>query len=142
MNSESKKIFSTQDAVQIAKQRLPRLIFDFIEGATGREVAARRNLTRFDEITLQPRVMQNVETRSLKTQFLGHNYDLPFGIAPMGMCNLAWPGADQAWQKLLKRSTCLCAYHQQPLVPSKTCARGLGRIAGFSFMLVVLWRNH
>jgi len=96
INSESKKIFSTQDALQVAKQRLPRLIFDFIEGSTGREVAALRNLTRFDEITLQPRVMQDVEIRNLKTLFLGQSYDLPFGIAPMGMCNLAWPGADQA----------------------------------------------
>ena len=71
INSESKKIFSTQDALQVAKQRLPRLIFDFIEGSTGREVAALRNLTRFDEITLQPRVMQDVEIRNLKTPFFG-----------------------------------------------------------------------
>jgi len=69
INSESKKIFSTQDALQVAKQRLPQLIFDFIEGSTGREVAALRNLTRFDEITLQPRVMQDVEIRNLKTHF-------------------------------------------------------------------------
>ena len=44
LNNESKKLFSTEDALQIAKQRLPRIIFDFIEGAAGREVAARRNL--------------------------------------------------------------------------------------------------
>jgi isopentenyl diphosphate isomerase/L-lactate dehydrogenase-like FMN-dependent dehydrogenase len=96
ISSESNKIFSSQDALHFAKKRLPRLIFDFIEGATGREVSALRNLTRFDEITLQPRVMQNVETRSLNTKFLGKQYDLPFGIAPMGMCNLAWPGADKS----------------------------------------------
>jgi len=96
MNSKSNKIFSSQDALQVAKQRLPRLIFDFIEGATGREVSALRNMTRFDEITLQPRVMEDVETRRLNTTLLGQSYDLPFGIAPMGMCNLAWPGADKA----------------------------------------------
>ena len=96
MNSKSNKIFSSQDALQVAKQRLPRLIFDFIEGATGREVSALRNMTRFDEITLQPRVMEDVETRRLNTNLLGQSYDLPFGIAPMGMCNIAWPGADKA----------------------------------------------
>jgi len=96
LNSKSNKLFSTEDALQMAQQRLPRIIFDFIEGAAGREAAACRNLARFDEITLQPRVMQDVETRRLKTPFLGHSYDFPFGIAPMGMCNLAWPGADQA----------------------------------------------
>jgi L-lactate dehydrogenase (cytochrome) len=40
--------------------------------------------------------MEDVGTRSLATHFLGQNYDHPFGIAPMGMCNLAWPGADRA----------------------------------------------
>ncbi len=74
-------------------------MFDFIEGSVGREIASQRNLTRFDEITLQPRVMEDVGTRSLATQFLGHSYDLPFGIAPMGMCNLAWPSADHALAK-------------------------------------------
>ena len=86
----------------MAKRRLPRLAFDFIEGAAGREVATRRNQTRFDEITLQPRVMEDVGTRSLETRFLGQSYDLPFGIAPMGMCNLAWPGADRAFSEAAK----------------------------------------
>lgn len=73
---------------------MPRLIFDFIEGAAGRETSAARNTRRFDDILLQPRVMADVRDRSLKTQLLGRNYDLPFGIAPMGMCNLACPDAD------------------------------------------------
>jgi len=99
MTSQSRKIFSTEDAIQIAKRRLPRLVFDFIEGAAGREASALRNVSRFDEITLQPRVMEDVETRTLSTDFLGHSYDVPFGVAPMGMCNLAWPGTDQALAK-------------------------------------------
>jgi len=36
----------------------------------------------------------NVDKRSLKKSFLGRVWGLPFGIAPMGMCNLAWPGTD------------------------------------------------
>jgi (S)-mandelate dehydrogenase len=133
MNSKSNKIFSSQDALQVAKQRLPGLIFDFIEGATGREVSALRNMTRFDEITLQPRVMEDVETRRLNTNLLGQSYDLPFGIAPMGMCNLAWPGADKALAE---------AAHQRLLVQSKTCARGPVKIVGFNFTLVAPWRSH
>ena len=70
------------------------MIFDFIEGAAGREVGARRNEARFDAITLQPRAMADIGTRSLATSFLGRPYGLPLGIAPMGLCNLAWPAAD------------------------------------------------
>lgn len=39
--------------------------------------------------------MEDVSQRSLGTRFLGRDYDLPFGVAPMGMCNLVWPGADK-----------------------------------------------
>lgn len=44
---------------------------------------------------LQPRVMGDVAEQSLATSLLGRDYGLPFGVAPMGMCNLAWPGADR-----------------------------------------------
>lgn len=86
----------------MARKRQPKLVFDFIDGATGREVASQRNTARFDDIMLQPRVMAHVETRMITTRFLGRDYGLPFGIAPMGMCDLAWPGADRA----LAQSAC------------------------------------
>lgn len=88
------RIRDARDARRLARKRLPRLIFDFIEGAAGREMSATRNTTRFDDILLQSRVMADVRDRSLNTQLLGRSYDLPFGIAPMGMCNLACPDAD------------------------------------------------
>ena len=96
------RIFATEDAVQLAKRRLPRMIFDFIEGSAGREAGAKRNETRFDDIMLQPRVLSNVGTRSLTTRFLGREYGLPFGIAPMGMCNLACPDADAHIARIAK----------------------------------------
>ncbi len=95
MLSTRTKLFSTEDARRLAKRRLPRLVFDFIDGAAGREVGKRRNEARFDEICLQPRVMENVASRSLATEILGQKFGVPFGIAPMGMCNLVCPGADR-----------------------------------------------
>ncbi|MGI9395700.1 MAG: alpha-hydroxy acid oxidase [Boseongicola sp.] len=92
-------IFSTEDARRLAQRRLPRLVFDFVDGAAGREVGAARNQTRFDEILLQPRAMADVAERNLETIFLGHEFSQPFGIAPMGMCNLVCPGADKLLAK-------------------------------------------
>ncbi|MFZ1816199.1 MAG: alpha-hydroxy acid oxidase [Rhizobiaceae bacterium] len=91
----SRKIFATEDARNIASFRLPRLVYDFIEGAAGREIASIRNCQRFDELMLQSRVMSVSGKRSLETSFLGNTFGLPFGVAPMGMCDLAWPGADR-----------------------------------------------
>ena len=88
------KIVSYDDARQAAKRRLPRMIYDFIDGAAGRETAHARNRAGFDAVNLQPRVLRNVTDRSLETHLLGQRFDAPFGIAPMGMCGLTYPGAD------------------------------------------------
>ncbi|MEM9776582.1 MAG: alpha-hydroxy acid oxidase [Chloroflexota bacterium] len=87
--------YSIDEARSRAQKRLPKIIFDYIDGAAGNELAKARNREAFQEIYLQARVLVNVDQRSLKTSFLGKSWGLPFGIAPMGLCNLAWPRADQ-----------------------------------------------
>ncbi len=90
----SQKIFSIKDARELSRKRLPKLVFDFIDGASGDEKLAEINSTALDQIRLEPKVLRNVEKRSLKKQVLGYEFDFPFGFAPMGMTNLSWPGAD------------------------------------------------
>ena len=79
-----------------AKLRLPRMMFDFIDGAAGQEHAARNNTETLDRLRLLPRVLVNVVNRKLEKTFLGQEWRLPFGIAPMGMCDFAWAGTDKA----------------------------------------------
>jgi len=79
----------------MARTRVPRMMFDFVDGAAGREHGVQRNSEALSTIALQPRVLVDVAERSLKTRLLGRDLDLPFGIAPMGMCNLTWPDADR-----------------------------------------------
>ena len=73
---------------------MPKLVFDFVDGSSGNENLANVNNRAFEQIRLDPRVLLNVESRLLKTKFLGFEYNNPFGFAPMGMCNLTWPKAD------------------------------------------------
>ena len=74
---------------------MPKLVFDFVDGSSGNEKLSEVNNFAIDQIRLDPRVLVNVERRSLKTRFLNIDNDYPFGFAPMGMCNLTWPNADQ-----------------------------------------------
>ncbi len=90
----SLSILNVEDARKAARKRLPRMIFDYIDGAAGTERLNALNQSVFDTCRLQPRVLVNVENRRLSKTILGQTFDLPFGISPMGMCNLAWPGAD------------------------------------------------
>ena len=91
----SKKIHSLEDARKLAKKRLPKMFFDFVDGSSGDEKLSELNSTALDQIRLEPKVLRNVEKRNLSKKFFDYTYDLPFGFAPMGMCNLTWPGADK-----------------------------------------------
>lgn len=82
-----------------AKSKLPRMIYDFIAGGTGMELAESANAQGFAGVVLQPRVLRNVESINLDTQLLGRTWQRPYGIAPMGMCNIVCPSADQQLSK-------------------------------------------
>ena len=97
------KIHSADDARRLARRRMPRLIYDFVAGAAGREVAARRNRRALAAIRLQPKVLVNTGKPALAMHLLDEEMGLPFGIAPMGMCNLSWPGADQMLARAARR---------------------------------------
>jgi len=115
-------IYSVDDARRFARRRMPRIVFDYIDGAAGQESAAALNRRRLEEKRLQPRVLVNVESRSLSKTLFGQTCALPFGIAPMGMCNLSWPGADLLLANAAVR-------HNMPLVLSTMSSTSLERIA-------------
>ena len=99
----SKTIHSAEDARRLARRRLPWMVFDYIDGAAGNGFGARRNRMALDKITLTPRILRDVSQRSLATRIFGAPAGLPFGIAPMGMCNLSAPGADLMLARLAAR---------------------------------------
>ena len=90
----SNKIFSLSDARKYAKRRMPRMTFDYIDGSAGDERACALNVETIEAIRMLPRVLLNVENRSMQKRLFDEDWQLPFGIAPMGMCDLTWPGAD------------------------------------------------
>lgn len=96
-------IHSAADARRLAKRRLPWMVFDYIDGAAGAETGADRNRAALDAVTLRPRILKNVSERSLATTLFDAPAERSFGIAPMGMCNLSWPGADLMLARLAAR---------------------------------------
>ena len=96
-------IHSSEDARRIAKRRLPWMVFDYIDGAAGREIGAARNRAALDDLILRPRILRDVSDRSLAVPVFGKTAKVPFGISPMGMCNLSAPGADMMLARLAAR---------------------------------------
>ncbi len=96
-------IHSAEDARRLARRRLPWMVFDYIDGSAGAETGAARNRAALDAITLRPRILRDVSDRSLSVDLCGKPALRPFGIAPMGMCNLSAPGADLMLARLAAR---------------------------------------
>jgi L-lactate dehydrogenase (cytochrome) len=90
----SPEIHSYADARALARKRLPWMVFDYIDGAAGQGHAEAMNLSALRDIQLQPRVLVNVTKRDLNVKLFDQVAKIPFGVSPMGMCNLSGPGAD------------------------------------------------
>jgi len=74
-----------------ARRRLPRAVFDFIDGGAGDERTLAANRRDLDAITLSPRVLTDVSRREMSTTIFGRRLELPLLFAPTGMTGLASP---------------------------------------------------
>lgn len=79
------------------------MVFDYIDGAAGQETGAVRNREAFDALTLRPRILRDVSERSLAVSLFDSPANAPFGISPMGLCNLSSHGADLMLARLAAR---------------------------------------
>ena len=73
------------DLKRMAKRKLPKIMFDFIEGGVEDEVGLRTNAGAFRAARLVPRYYIDTSKRSQKAKLFGREYASPFGIAPTGM---------------------------------------------------------
>jgi isopentenyl diphosphate isomerase/L-lactate dehydrogenase-like FMN-dependent dehydrogenase len=90
------RAFSVEDIRELARKRLPRSPFDFIDGAAEDELTMRANRLAFEEVTFVPRTLVDVETRDLSTTILGTEASLPLVLGPTGTPGLSHPDAEFA----------------------------------------------
>ena len=94
---------SIDDLAALARRRLPAFAFDFLDGGAGDEAGCQRNRERLRRILLKPRYGVGVDPVTA-TSLFGQGYRQPFGIAPVGLGNLAWAGADLCLARLAGES--------------------------------------
>ena len=83
-----------EDLHRMAKRRLPKIAFDFIEGGLEDERGLERNTSAFHKHQLLPRYLVDVSTRDQTRTLFGRTYASPFGISPTGGAGLFRRGAD------------------------------------------------
>ena len=89
MASEA-KFLNFIEARALARDRLPRGIFEYIDRGTEDECALKDNRRAFDQIKIKPRVLRARATRSTRINLFGCEYTAPIVVAPTAFAGLVW----------------------------------------------------
>jgi L-lactate dehydrogenase (cytochrome) len=79
------------DLRRLARQRLPRAVFDYIDGGADDEVTLHSNCNAFRSVTFRPRQAVTARTIDLRTSVIGASIEMPILLAPVGSSRLFFP---------------------------------------------------
>ena len=82
------------DLRRVARRRLPRAVFDYVDGGAEDERTLERNTGGFEELALLPRVLRDVDEVDLTTTILGTPSELPIALAPTGFTRMLHPAGE------------------------------------------------
>jgi len=80
----------------IAKRRLPRFAFDYVDGGAEDEATLSGNRAAFERMRFRPRTLVDVSVRDTSTTILGEPAAFPAIVGPTGLNGLQWPDGDMA----------------------------------------------
>ena len=87
---------SYDDLRRLARRRVPRGVFDFVDGGAGAEVTLRENRAAFERVRFDPRWLSDVSQREIATTVLGERVAMPVLLAPAGLARLVHPEGELA----------------------------------------------
>jgi L-lactate dehydrogenase (cytochrome) len=85
------RVLNIADLRELARRRMPRIVFDYLDGGAEAEVTLRDNCCVFDEVWLRPRGAVAVPAVSVETSLMGLRLSVPFVLAPIGSTRLFFP---------------------------------------------------
>jgi L-lactate dehydrogenase (cytochrome) len=92
----SPQVVNVADLRELARRRLPRVAFDYIDGGADAEVTLRENCRVYEDVFFRPRAAVVTSGCDLRTRVLGTEIALPLLLAPVGSCRLFHPGGERA----------------------------------------------
>jgi L-lactate dehydrogenase (cytochrome) len=88
-------VLNISDLRRLAKQRLPRLVFDYIDGGAEAEITLRENSRAFEDVTFRPKGAVVTPSVDLRTTVMGASLELPFILAPLGSSRMFFPHGEE-----------------------------------------------
>lgn len=93
---ESPRVVNIADLQLLARRRLPRVVFDYLDGGAEGEFTLRENCNAFEDVTFRPRHAVAIPKCELRTRVLGCDLSFPVVLAPVGYSRLMHPGGEVA----------------------------------------------
>src|SRR5215470_10745841 len=90
------RVINIEDLRRAARRRLPRVVFDYIDGGAEDERTLRANCQAFQAVTFRPRGAVATPVCDLRTTVLGTSLPMPLILAPVGSCRLMYPRGEEA----------------------------------------------
>jgi len=89
------RVLNIEDLRRTAKRRLPRVVFDYIDGGAEAELTLRANCRAFEAVTFRPRCAVATPACDLRTTVLGTPLSMPLILAPVGSSRLIYPRGEE-----------------------------------------------
>jgi L-lactate dehydrogenase (cytochrome) len=83
-----------EDLRRIARRKLPKAVFEYIDGGSYEELTLHRNRADLQRLAVNETVMRDVSALSTTTTMLGEPAAMPLGLGPVGMIGLSWPNGE------------------------------------------------
>ena len=93
-----------EDLRRIARRKLPRFVFTYVDGGAEDEVTLNGNREAFGRLRFRPRTLVDVSKRDLSAQLLGRRSALPFVVGPTGLNGLSWRDGDMELARAASRA--------------------------------------
>jgi len=130
--------YNIYDLRDLAKKRLPRLIFEFVDRGTEDEVALANNRAAFDRIKLKPRSLIDVSKRSQETTLFGKKQKMPIAIAPTGAAGLLWHEGELKLARAARDAGIPFTLATNSITPMEKVAKEAG---GRLWFQLYMWEN-
>ncbi len=108
-----------------ARHRIPKFAFEYLDGGCNEDLNLDKNRSDLQAIQLLPQYLKPFSGVDLRTELFGHTYDAPFGIAPIGLQGLMWPGAPEILAKAAKK-------HNIPFILSTVSTSSIEKIGNLT----------
>lgn len=90
----SPRVVCISDFRPLARRRVPKAVFDYLDGGAGGEITLGENCRAFDDVTLRPRHAVSIPQCDMGTRVLGFDLSMPIMLAPVGYSRLMHPGGE------------------------------------------------